>query len=421
MLTGNLVRVKTVKMKIIPLYISRDNAEWLDVSESLLEIFRNATGMTRGEIEESVADLFGSGQATLIHRGLARVLEDRSEFEVVSEVDPEQIREKLFSAAALYRTAIARKRRAESPEQAIPGFQRDQILAAVAKDLEITPAQLEMSLFADLKDENRLLQFDDITAQRLIDRYNVALAQSILLRATRLQVEIRMESPARLRRIFQMLKFHRLLFQATGQSTEGLNLTIEGPMSLFQSTTKYGLQMALWLPSLLNCRDFRLDADLLWGTKKELRTFHLEKQDGLVSHLPDSGAWQPPEFEAFLNRFRQIAPTWSIQEAEQPFRASGVEGLHRIWMPDFQLTHLETGRRVYLEILGFWRNQSFEQLLEWVPEIHGLEPLWAVSDKWKVDEGKLQKSQYERVVSFRDIPNAMDILTAAEKLVNQTP
>jgi predicted nuclease of restriction endonuclease-like RecB superfamily len=377
--------------------------------------------MTRGEIEESVADLFGSGQATLIHRGLARVLEDRSEFEVVSEVDPEQIREKLFSAAALYRTAIARKRRAVSPEQAIPGFQRDQILAAVAKDLEISPAQLEMSLFADLKDENRLLQFDDITAQRLIDRYNVALAQSILLRATRLQVEIRMESPARLRRIFQMLKFHRLLFQATGQSTEGLNLTIEGPMSLFQSTTKYGLQMALWLPSLLNCRDFRLDADLLWGTKKELRTFHLEKQDGLVSHLTDSGAWQPPEFEAFLNRFRQIAPTWSIQEAEQPFRASGVQGLHRIWMPDFQLTHLESGRRVFLEILGFWRNQSFEQLLEWVPEIHGLEPLWAVSDKWKVDEGKLQKSQYERVVSFRDIPNAMDILTAAEKLVNQTP
>ncbi|MFM1802299.1 MAG: hypothetical protein RJA81_1651 [Planctomycetota bacterium] len=421
MLTGNLVRVKTVKMRIIPLYISRDNAEWLDVCESLLEIFRNASGMTRGEIEESVADLFGSGQATLIHRGLARVLEDRSEFEVVSEVDPEQIREKLFSAAALYRTAIARKRRAVSPEQAIPGFQRDQILAAVAKDLEISPAQLEMSLFADLKDENRLLQFDDITAQRLIDRYNVALAQSILLRATRLQVEIRMESPARLRRIFQMLKFHRLLFQATGQSTEGLNLTIEGPMSLFQSTTKYGLQMALWLPSLLNCRDFRLDADLLWGTKKELRTFHLEKQDGLVSHLTDSGAWQPPEFEAFLNRFRQIAPTWSIQEAEQPFRASGVQGLHRIWMPDFQLTHLESGRRVFLEILGFWRNQSFEQLLEWVPEIHGLEPLWAVSDKWKVDEGKLQKSQYERVVSFRDIPNAMDILTAAEKLVNQTP
>ena len=39
------------------------------------------------------------------------------------------------------------------------------------------------ALFADLRDENRLLRFEDITAQRLIDRYNVALAQAVLLRS----------------------------------------------------------------------------------------------------------------------------------------------------------------------------------------------------------------------------------------------
>lgn len=421
MLTGNLVRVKPVNMKIIPMYLHREHPEWLDVSESLLDIFRNANGMTRGEIEDEIAELFGSGQATLIHRGLARVLEDRCEFEIVAELNPEEIRDKLFSAAALYRTAIARKRQLPANQATpIPSFNRQGILEAVARDLKLSPEQVESSLFADLKEENRMLKFDDITAQRLIDRYNVALAQAVLIRAVRLNVEIRMETPARLRRIFQMLKFHRLLFVASGSLQDGLNLAIEGPMSLFQSTTKYGLQMALWLPTLLNCREFRLDADLHWGTKKELRTFHLERADGLVSHLADSGSYQPPEFEAFATRFRQIAPSWSIEMAENVYRASGQSGIHRVWMPDYVLTHLKSGKEVHLEILGFWRKTSLEELLKWVPLISGVEPLWAVSDKWKIDEEKHHGQNSERIVSYRDIPNATDILAMAERLVRQS-
>ncbi|MFM7590960.1 MAG: DUF790 family protein, partial [Isosphaeraceae bacterium] len=161
MLTGNLVRVKTAKMRVLPLYLNRENPEWLDVAESLLEIFRAGIGMSRGELEEAVGDLFGSGQATLAHRGLARVLEDRSEFEIVAEADPEEIREKLFTAAALYRTAIAAKRQNSDPAAVIPGFNRQGILEAVARDLNLPPDKLESSLFADLKDENRLLKFDD--------------------------------------------------------------------------------------------------------------------------------------------------------------------------------------------------------------------------------------------------------------------
>lgn len=416
MLSGNLVRVKTVKMRILPLYLNRENPEWLDIAESLLEIFRSGIGMTRGELEDAVGDIFGSGQATLAHRGLARVLEDRAEFEVVAEVDPELIREKLFTAAALYRTAIAAKRQKADPAQAIDGFNRQGILEAVARELNMAPDKLESSLFADLKDENRMLKFDDITAQRLIDRYNVALAQAVLIRATRLNVEIRGENPARLRRLLQMLKFHRLLFHASGSIPDGLNLTIDGPMSLFQSTTKYGLQMALWLPSLLQCRDFRLDADLRWGAKKEIRTFHLEKADGLVSHLSDAGAFQPQEFDAFLGRFRQIAPGWQIEPADTVHRGAGQGGLTRVWVPDFNLTHLKSGKIIQFEILGFWRKTSLTELLDWVPKIRGVEPLWAISEKWRVDEST-EIGDENRVLTFRDIPNATDVLAAAERLV----
>lgn len=128
MLTGNLVRVRTSKLRVIPMYLHRESVEWLSVAESLLEIFRTAAGSTRGEIESAVDELFGSGQSTLAHRGLARVLEDRSEFEVVAEVEPEELRDRLFLAAALYRTAISRKRAESPPETATGGFRRDAIL-----------------------------------------------------------------------------------------------------------------------------------------------------------------------------------------------------------------------------------------------------------------------------------------------------
>src|SRR5215468_8677614 len=107
MLTGNLVRVKTTsKGRIAPIYLKRDDPYWMEVAESLLMIFREGVGMTRGEIEAEVDELVGEGLATLAHRGLAKVLEDRAEFEVVADVPPEQLREKIFAAAAEQRRQI---------------------------------------------------------------------------------------------------------------------------------------------------------------------------------------------------------------------------------------------------------------------------------------------------------------------------
>ena len=70
-------------------------------------------------------------------------------------------------------------------------FKADQVLAETAEKLGISTESLQVSLFADLKDENRLLEFKDITADRLIDRYNVAIAQAVMLLSVRAEAEIR--------------------------------------------------------------------------------------------------------------------------------------------------------------------------------------------------------------------------------------
>ncbi len=397
MLTGNLVLVKTIKSRVVPRYLRRDDPYWLDVAESLLLIFRDGVGMTRGEIQSEVEELVGEGMATLAHRGLAKVLEDRAEFEVVADVPPEKLREKVFTAAAAHRQALRATGHRET-------FQRDVVLASVAEDLKVDPAQITAHLFADLKDENRMLSFRDLDAQALIDRYNVALAQAVLLRSVLVTAEVRNARPARYRQLFRHLKFHRLLFRVEGSMREGYVIKIDGPLSLFSATNKYGFQMAMFLPALLLCEDFRLDAELRWGPKREPRAFHLEAGDGLVSHYQDTGTYVPAELNAFLERFRQVAPAWDVSEATEVIEL-GREG---VWVPDYRFVHKETGTDVLVEVLGFWKRSSVERLLRLLPKHGPRRYVLAISEKLKVDEESLQELAGP-VLRFKEIPNAPEL------------
>jgi predicted nuclease of restriction endonuclease-like RecB superfamily len=381
MLNGTLVRVRFSKQRVIPLYLKRDDPQWLEVAESLLLIFREGVGRTRGEIETEIDEMLGEGLATLAHRGLAKIVEDRAEFEVVADVPPESLREKIFTEAAAQRKTLRTSGKARAP------FRRDAVLEAVAVELGVTPEQVVAAMFADLRDENRLL-------------------------SVQVQAEVRDEKPARYRQLFRQLKFHRLLYRVEGSMKDGFVFHIDGPLSLFSATNKYGLQMANFLPALLLCRDFRLDAELRWGPKRDSRTFHLESKEGLVSHYADSGTYVPAELGAFVDRFRQVAPAWQVSEATDVLPL-GREG---VWVPDYKFTHLPTGIEVAVEILGFWKKASLERLLRLLPEHGPSRFLLAISDRLKVDEAALDVLGGP-VLRFKEIPNAHEILGFLTRLL----
>jgi predicted nuclease of restriction endonuclease-like RecB superfamily len=414
MLTGDLVRVKTVKQRVIPLYINRNDQRWLEAAESLLLLYREGTGMTRGQIETEVDELFGGGgKATQVYRGLAKVLEDRAEFEVVADVPPEEVREKVFTAAALHRKEL--RARLRQPGQRAQ-FERDAILAAVAAELKLAREAVAAALFADLRDENRLLRFEDIAAERLIDRYNVALAQAVLLRAVLVRVEVRNERPARYRQLFRRLKFHRLLYRVEGTMRDGYVFHIDGPLSLFAATTKYGLQVAVFVPALLHCEDFRLEAELRWGARREPRSFYLDPRDGLVSHQSDTGTFVPAELTAFVERFRQVAPAWDLSEATDMIEL-GREG---VWVPDYRAVHKATGTDVFIEVLGFWKRSSVERLTRLLPR-HGPERyVLAISDRLKVDEEAIQELSGP-ILRFKEIPNANELAALLNTFLSDAP
>jgi predicted nuclease of restriction endonuclease-like RecB superfamily len=170
--------------------------------------------------------------------------------------------------------------------------------------------------------------------------------------------------------------------------------------------------MALFLPALLLCSDFRLDAELRWGPRREPRTFHLEANDGLVSHYVDAGTYTPPELTAFLDRFHQVAPAWEVSEATEVVEL-GREG---VWVPDYRFVHKATRTDVLVEILGFWKRSSVERLLRLLPRHGPPRYLLAISDRLKVDEGALGEL-YGPVLRFKEIPSAPELASLLEGFV----
>ena len=90
-------------------------------------------------------------------------------------------------------------------------FNRGGAIHAAAGELGADPDAVERALFADLKDEERILQFADLTPPQLLERYNVSLVQAILTRAVRLEARVWGETPARFRQLFRAIKFHQLI------------------------------------------------------------------------------------------------------------------------------------------------------------------------------------------------------------------
>jgi predicted nuclease of restriction endonuclease-like RecB superfamily len=400
MLTGKLVRVRYARDRILPYFLD-PGEQWQLVAEQLLELYRSMEGHTRGELEEEITSTFGEETGTLVHQGLAKLLEDRCEFDVVAGLPPEQLRADIFRAAVVAR---------QEPDAA-NRFDRDAILSSVARVHGLAVEDIERSLFADLKSEQRLIKFQDISVEHLLQRYNVSLAQAILLRAVAVHVTINHEPPQRYRQLLRYLKFHRLLCEFERVGPESYTLHIDGPLSLFSATNKYGLQLALFLPRVLACKNFDLKAELRWGAQKKPKTFLLSHRDKLVWPGADPGMFVPPELGMFVESFRKRIADWELHEETEVYPlGSGF------WVPDFRLVHKPTGKSVLLEVLGFWRKSSAEKHLQHLRR-YATEPfLLAVSDQLHIEESGLDELP-AGIHRFRHMPLADEVAKLASAAV----
>jgi len=398
MLTADLVRARVRRGRVHPSYVPARGeaaAPYLARAEALIEVFAAGVGRRRGELDAAVEELVAGRPDFKLDRGLRKLLEDRSELVGLDPAEAARRRGLVFARAAA--------RRVEGR------FDREAVLAEAAAEAGVAVAELEGGLYGDLKENEVLVATKPITPERLLDRYNLALAQAVLLRAESLSITVEAADPPRLRQLLRHAKFHGLL-QSARRDGEVVRLELDGPLSIFQATPRYGVKMAGFLPALLLCERWELEARVQHGRSRSRRTFRLTHEEGLRTHVRDAGAWLPELVEAFAARFPEVAPDWDVDTQVPPLNLGG-----ELVVPDFRFVHRESGWEGWLEVLGYWRKGGVERRLDALAAEGAPRLVLALERSLKVDEEKVGQLAGP-VVFYREIPDARKVRKRLEEL-----
>lgn len=419
MLTSDLLRVRDDGKSIAPRYLKLEGqkrlAQYLERAEGLIELFLSHQGHRHGELNEAIADLIGDGTDLIMTRGLTKLLEDRSTFEAQAVLPPQTIREAVFASSARHHPVV-------KGADAVHRVDRTGVLQEAADTLTdlrrqedpeaaaVTVEDVEEALYADLSDNQRLIEFKPIEPMELLERYNLALAQAVLFRAQTLRIWLHQASPARYRQLFRYLKFYQLMHRVR-RDGQGWELTLDGPMSLLKSTSKYGVQMALFLPALVLTEDWSMEAELRWGPERKPRTFALDSGAGLTSHYPNKGVYVTQEQTYLEERIKDLKSDWKLSRKAELINLGGRDVL----VPDLVLTHKD-GRTALLEIIGYWRKGWLERKAENIARFGPKNLILAVSDRLNTDKGGLPKDSPVSILSFKGVILPKKVLELAEQI-----
>lgn len=394
MLTGDLIETRVVRGKVVPAYVGSDESAH-EIATSSIALFQSAVGRTRGELEAELRQLGGVRREYLLQRGFAKLLFDRCEFagSLSDDLDAPELRRRVFSAAA------------ESWLAAGPhGIDADALRAELAPRFGVDAEALRRLLYADLKEEQVIVRFDDLSPRELIERYDLALCQAVLLRATRLEVKLPPQSAAVYRALFRAIKFHQLLFEVEGSADEGYTIVLDGPLSLFSAASKYGLQLAQFVPHLLHCDGFTARATVAWGKARTLRTFEFSHANGFAPTQRLLGAFVPEEMGWFIEQFEKLGSDWNVSDQSEIVDLGG----RGVFVADYVFTHRGTGLVVPFEVLGYWRRSALESRLRILRQYGTPDLLLGIGRELRADAESLQDLPGE-VYVFRSVPIAREV------------
>jgi predicted nuclease of restriction endonuclease-like RecB superfamily len=387
---------------------ARAHAEALELAEAYLEAARSHVGRTREELTEAWKEIGAAARKRRLAAGLEKLVDDACGFDADDALDPVAIRRAVF-----LRGTEQRKARGDARP-----FDRETVIAEVAASMGTTPSQLEGALFSDLRGQHVLRAAPILNAASLVDAYEMGQAQAVLLRAVRVTCEVGSASPAAVRAFFAKLKFHRLLFTVVRSET-GFTITIDGPFSMFESVTKYGLRFALVLPALRTLETWSLVADIRWGKAREPLVFRLSSKDARERAAVDAGADVSDEVRVLLDGIQALRKSGSPWQAEVAGVLLDHPGLG-VCIPDLVLRHRDGGEPVYVEMLGFWSREAVWTRIELAQRGLQARIVFCASSRLRVSAEVLDDEAPAALYVFKGKPSARALLERVEKVASSS-
>ena len=388
MLPSDLLIYRYSGDTLVPKKLSIDNKS-IALADEGINCFEENVGKTQGELNQKLAELEGDSPDYRVKRGLAHLLRNHfSTFEIISPLEPQTLRHKVFAEAAKTTT--------------IP-HHRSQTLEAIAHNLttelnrKVSPDEVEKGLYADLLENRILTQFDPPVNEALVHRYNLSQVQGIFYRASHVVINAHRNDPGEYKLLFRYLKLFQLMAYIEGDADTGFTITIDGPTSLFKPSTRYGLALAKMLPALLHVSKWSLQAKLqnrdpYSGGIKTGRFNLSSDRCSLVTHYPPGKPYDSMLEASFAKSWAKTTTEWRLEREVDLVPLTGS-----VMIPDFRLVHPD-GRDFLLEIVGYWRPEYLKKKFYQVRNADVDNLILAVSERLNLEKAG---------VKFTNLPNRL--------------
>src|ERR687895_254492 len=404
MLTLQLLRVRTRNGAIFPLFCTKEQD--VELAKKMIQEFeqtwKNKEKKAVLEDRISVIEESDAGSDYKLVRGFYALLERRCRFKsrdsnsdndgetssTIPIIDPPRIRKAVFEESSKRGFALTELERVE-------------IADSVASKLHLPSHDVVLkALWSDLDDNLILDYFDAIDPEALVGWYNLSLMQTLLFNCTKLDFYI--SGGSNWKRVLRSVKRLGLMYhlqQPQQQQENRIICSLEGPLSLFKLTDRYGTLLAKLLPSIIFSSDkkresgggdgeWHLDAWIVRKTMdgRKIYEFKISKNE-LPELLTDPYSSFPPSSstekevagssslyndyynfdsaveEKFARRFEQAETGWRLTREPDPLVLSNGGA----FIPDFMFEKYD--KKIYLEIVGFWTKEYLERKLQKLADI----------------------------------------------------
>ena len=383
------IRFRRRQTALLPCFAGERDPETLRQCRELLDAFSAAAAArwTRGELEAWCASLARKEKDGRFSSGAAKLIFDRTDFSE-GDVRMPELRRRLLS------------RSAEALELSGGNYRRYRAL--------ILGEQEKQDIYGDLPQFARLENCRGYSGcEELINAYNIALIQTLLLYTSRLRLEFAAPRPEELRPLLRKMRFHRLLATGTRLTPESTVVEIDGPFSILESSRKYALQLAMFFPAVLHMRRWKLQAEV--EIPPRVLTLKLDDTSPLRARGRHSD-YLPPEIAAFQNAFR--SGEWELSHDAPAF----IPDADAPVIPDFSFRRRRDGLIVHLELFHRWHRTGLTSRLASPEKLRRMHLLLGVDRSLSGALDSFPEAENAGLVfRFRDFPGVETTLRALKK------
>ena len=433
MLPLQLLRIKiTNKGKnISPVFCKPidDSFHELNLAADLIKQFEESFRRreTRRLLGERIALLESSFDDYKLVRGLYTLLERRCIFSSWNHAESTANISGNYSGYSLDPFTIRKNLFEESSSQgyALNDHERKEIFNSVASKIRISHETIAKEMWADLEENMVLEGFKTIEPEKLISWYNLSLMQTVLFNSTKLEFSVRggFNWKRTLRAVKKLGLMYSLYYRqkerpqedqkkaSNREPNEDINpadngivntasaysnydndvlCSIDGPLSIFKLTDRYGTAIAKLLPSIIVSKEWSIKALIVRKTatlgkkiyefmtsgaespdlpsESDIFAFNSNIKNRILEKTSSSFSYLDVSFDSsveqkFASKFEQLSNGWKLIREPDPLIMSNGKG----FIPDFAFE--KYGIRVYLEIVGFWTHDYLVRKIQKITDI----------------------------------------------------